>query len=414
MDAARLLLVLTVAGVMMNPAGAVAQSNWSGASSTLASNFDRYAQPINSGAATITDRAQNAFTGTGTALRDGVEAGIRAANQQLLPITTLGSTNNAAPSWPTNPSAASPAPSWATNATTPGAAGARSSSTSAVAVNGGWTSIGTSIAAPPLLIPQSPMATANFGATSVTAGRNGPNFPATAANDTQPLHSPLVEPSRPSISKTTVASNSADDWANGWSNNGNTQPVTIGRTGSVTSLGNTVRESDLVPLQSNNTASQDLRNTAAGRTSTGWPESGNWAQPSQPSLGTQAGIGTVAAGQLSTNGVTNGLGSVPFNNQPQMQPQNGQPMGNFNTVNTAAPGYNPLANGSNQATRTPSGGNTANEQPWMPLILSVLTLAGSLAANLFLGMSYLDARQKYQSLVRKTADTFRRVKAAAA
>jgi hypothetical protein len=50
----------------------------------------------------------------------------------------------------------------------------------------------------------------------------------------------------------------------------------------------------------------------------------------------------------------------------------------------------------------------------MPLIATVLTLAGSLAANLYLGVSYLDARQKYQSLVRKTADTFRRVKAAAA
>ena len=87
-------------------------------------------------------------------------------------------------------------------------------------------------------------------------------------------------------------------------------------------------------------------------------------------------------------------------------------MGNFNTVNTNP--NNPLASGSNQTARTQSGGNAANGQPWMPLILAVLTLSGSLAANLFLGMSYLDARQKYQSLVRKTADTFRRVKAAAA
>ena len=46
----------------------------------------------------------------------------------------------------------------------------------------------------------------------------------------------------------------------------------------------------------------------------------------------------------------------------------------------------------------------------MPLILTVLGLAGSLAANLYLGASYLDARQKYQWLMRKTADTFRRVK----
>jgi hypothetical protein len=57
---------------------------------------------------------------------------------------------------------------------------------------------------------------------------------------------------------------------------------------------------------------------------------------------------------------------------------------------------------------------TNEPQPWMPLVASVLTLAGSLAANLYLGVSYLDARQKYQSLVRKTAETFRRVKAVAA
>jgi hypothetical protein len=62
--------------------------------------------------------------------------------------------------------------------------------------------------------------------------------------------------------------------------------------------------------------------------------------------------------------------------------------------------------------QTPAAGNAA--QPWIPLIAAVLTLAGSLAANLFLGWSYMDARQKYQSLVRRTADTFRRTKTAAA
>jgi hypothetical protein len=47
-------------------------------------------------------------------------------------------------------------------------------------------------------------------------------------------------------------------------------------------------------------------------------------------------------------------------------------------------------------------------------VATVLGLAGSLAANLFLGWSYLDARQKYESLVRRTAETFRRTKPAAA
>ena len=53
-------------------------------------------------------------------------------------------------------------------------------------------------------------------------------------------------------------------------------------------------------------------------------------------------------------------------------------------------------------------------QPVFTWVLVVLALAASLAANFYLGASYLDSRQKYQSLVRKTAETFRRVKAAAA
>ena len=57
---------------------------------------------------------------------------------------------------------------------------------------------------------------------------------------------------------------------------------------------------------------------------------------------------------------------------------------------------------------------TAEQVPWLPLLLVSLSLMGSLSANLFLGWSYLDARQKYRDLVRKTADTFRRVTNAAA
>jgi hypothetical protein len=49
----------------------------------------------------------------------------------------------------------------------------------------------------------------------------------------------------------------------------------------------------------------------------------------------------------------------------------------------------------------------------MPMLLVSLSLAGSLGANLFLGFSYLDARQKYASLVRKTANSLRRSASAA-
>jgi hypothetical protein len=57
---------------------------------------------------------------------------------------------------------------------------------------------------------------------------------------------------------------------------------------------------------------------------------------------------------------------------------------------------------------------TAEQPPWLPLLIVISSLVGSLSANLFLGWSYMDARQKYRALVRKTADTFRRVAGAAA
>jgi hypothetical protein len=56
---------------------------------------------------------------------------------------------------------------------------------------------------------------------------------------------------------------------------------------------------------------------------------------------------------------------------------------------------------------------STDQPPWLPLLVVSLSLAGSLGANLFLGWSYLDARQKYSTLVRKTADKFRRAAAAA-
>ena len=55
----------------------------------------------------------------------------------------------------------------------------------------------------------------------------------------------------------------------------------------------------------------------------------------------------------------------------------------------------------------------ANQTPWVPLVLTALGLIGSLSANFFLGWSYMDARHKYQTLVRKTADKFRRAADAA-
>lgn len=59
---------------------------------------------------------------------------------------------------------------------------------------------------------------------------------------------------------------------------------------------------------------------------------------------------------------------------------------------------------------TPQG----EERPWLPLLLVSLTLIGSLSANFFLGWSYMDARQRYSSLVYRTASAFRRTTSDAA
>src|SRR5947207_2728580 len=82
----------------------------------------------------------------------------------------------------------------------------------------GWSSSGTGIAAPKLVVPQSPMmtptgigTTTNFGNGSTQGGR-GPNFPAVAANDQPQMHSVLRDSSQTASSPTTTSP--ANDWVN--------------------------------------------------------------------------------------------------------------------------------------------------------------------------------------------------------
>jgi hypothetical protein len=71
--------------------------------------------------------------------------------------------------------------------------------------------------------------------------------------------------------------------------------------------------------------------------------------------------------------------SPPFNpgqiqHAPMFQPTNLNP--------TGPPGFQP-------------------QQRWIPLVLTGISLMGSLGANLFLGFSYLDVRYKYLSAIRR-------------
>ena len=254
------------------------------------------------------------------------------------------------------------------------------------------------------------MATPSLSSAGVTGARSVASYPALASNDSPPLHSVLTDPAKSAAS---AATNAADSWTSGWGDtaaNSSTPTIRGGNTSP------TVRDSGLAPLQP--LAGSNLS------------ETDSWAQPAQPTLG--AANGVVSANRpLSTNAASNnnafGNNTQPntqFGTQPNTQLPNGQNTGNFNMAgNNPNPnsnlignnGMNTIGTGTIGTGRSQTGSNgTGETQPWMPLIVSVLTLAGSLAANLYLGVSYLDARQKYQSLVRKTADTFRRVKAVAA
>lgn len=449
MDAAWILLVLVAAGAASQPANAASnsstkpvehrvnfagQGNWPSTptSAPPAVSFDRYGQPITQAAQSVADRTQAAVTQSGAALKDGFDAGVRATSQQISSTNPFAA-STAAPSataptgvsspWAGNPGTAPPAPNWQSNPAAPGIVATGSTPAASAAATPGWSSIGSSVAAPPLLIPQSPMSYPSYGAAAVNAGRNGPNFPAIAASEQQPLHSVLTEPGS-STAKSAVV-NRADDLAAGWGDNAGSQQPSI-RAGNQSSPGSMVGESNLGPLPVSNTAAQDQRYPNPNRTASGFQNTDGWPQQAQPNLSAQPTIESTAVNRQlpappMNNGMTNPAVSSPFASQPPMQqPPTGTqppPMGNINTVSTS-PNMNGMGNlsnpNANSNSTTQKGSGTASDQPWMPLILAVLTLAGSLAANLFLGMSYLDARQKYQSLVRKTADTFRRVKAAAA
>jgi hypothetical protein len=86
---------------------------------------------------------------------------------------------------------------------------------------------------------------------------------------------------------------------------------------------------------------------------------------------------------------------------------------NFNGANPNGQQQQQQPTAGNGGKLTQTGAPTGEPQSWTVQLLAILGLAGSLAGNIYLSWSYMDARQKYQALVRRTADTFRRTKVAA-
>jgi hypothetical protein len=254
--------------------------------------------------------------------------------------------------------------------------------------------------------------TSNFGNANTRSG-HGPNFPAVAATDQPQLHSVLSDPSRSTPAAATTT-RPGDDWINNWNNNSTSQnsaaqPVTIGRNGS------SVRDPDLVPLTNGSTAAQEQHGTPMGRQGENWSGSTDQWGRNGSAPATTAGFGNPPTGSQPTGQFAAQPNGQGFNGTQQNGSNvNGYTQAGFG-VPSGAMGNGQAPNGTNLFGRNEIGANVPmTTQPIFTWVLVVLALAASLAANFYLGASYLDARQKYQSLVRKTAETFRRVKAAAA
>jgi hypothetical protein len=456
MNAATILLVLAAAGQTGWTPDRYATQPSTAAPTAPAATYDRYTIPQSGPRASVApppgvvDRTRNAFTETATTLSEGLEAGIGAANEQLSrtggeiqgwaddagrqlrtagdhlrgtvgqtlgvppsgsasnpfgssssssspPSTTTKTRGNVAPP-PWSGPAATTEPDWTTDFTQPGTTASRSGTAGVATAPAarGWTSIGTNVAAPPLLVPQ--LTTTPTSETRVRTASNerGPNIPPDGSSR-EPLYSPLVEPAR-------EPATAADSWSTGWGTAA--QPATIGRdniistnagTREVAGSGQrqpanarppagtqqTPRQAASQPPQQSNRNWDDLWDD------TSWPDSTQVAA---------AKADNQVAGQTGAGQVSNSAGARPAT-----------PGGVSSSIG-AAPGVVMPAAGT-QPDRGRGGKSSDPEEPWMPLVIVSLSLAGSLGANLFLGFSYLDARQKYTSLARKTANKFRRAAA---
>jgi hypothetical protein len=433
------------------------------APAAAAVNDDRYGSPPAVGnrsavgpPPSILDRAQAAVTETGNTLREGVEAGIQAANEQLsrsgeqvrdsavdagqqfgqqlqqwtndpqrqleqagndlrnatqqtlgavgnqlqqvtnpfTPATTTPPANRprgsiAPPPWPV--AGSTTAPPWTgtsqSSATdTPPSAVAQAAAPPARASTS-WTSIDPNVAGPPLVLPQLATTSRTTNGTSeqdhmVAAG---PAFPNSAAITRQPIHSVLTDPSSAGTSQT-----ASDDWATDWHNTAGATKASIerGANANADTQAGAARGSELVPVQPLDRPVQQPQQPqqASNLWSNDWADSDLWSQPPQGSTD------SIAQNQQ------------PLAATPTTQPTNSTVPGS--SVNSA-----PLAN--NMSNLAGPTAVTTDQPPWLPLLVVSLSLMGSLSANVFLGWSYMDARQKYRLLVQKTADTFRRKKPAA-
>jgi hypothetical protein len=289
-----------------------------------------------------------------------------------------------------------------------------------VQTQSGWTSVRSELPPPALAVPQ----LSNPGETSLlrsSANAAGPSF-AAAFQGNSPSGSaapPTGAPSQP-------AANGDDGWALGWGTN-QARPASIGRYETAAPANaaqpNSAQSSAAQPGQDRLAAepatirSDNNQQTAAPKQAPGfdpWGDNDPWADPvkspgapQSPANGSPQQPATGAT--VHNPGLPIGQPAVTAVNQQQAAPASAPTSAAVPPTNAAASPAGPAITTAQPAPTTATNDNP----PWMPLLVVSLSLAGSIGANLFLGWSYIDARQKYRTLVQKTANKFRRAAAAA-
>lgn len=420
MDAQRSLFTLTIAALFAGTALAAppsqSASDWSSAGvatapTITASPNNRYSYPqAGRTSNTVNTAAPQSYGATGNQSQTTYPFAV----QPAAPPTSAATRNNPAPPpWPTTSSTPAPPPTSNWGSSIPATPVDRSLLTNAPPT-GEWSSIGSTIAAPPMLLPQSPGATESLAPLSSTSSPtsssfdNGPSFTTDSYRGTPPSFGSSANSAPQSSNSSPSRTAPADNWASGWDGSASNNTATAGNSAPSIGNNNTSRSGAShapdFPNSPRIAANQQDTRTTAAKPADSWADDG-WGRNSPSNK-------PVAIGSASN--------FPPAIQAPANSPQVGPPpFGTAGNNNVSSNGTNPFAaqqqqqqsagvNGT-KPLQTPGG----EPQPWVTLLAAILGLAGSLAGNVYLGWSYLDARQKYQALVRRTADTFRRTKVAA-
>jgi hypothetical protein len=510
MDAASFLLVLAIGGANVDTqlesvtpqrhtSHLAGQAGWVSDQSSpppaAAPTGDRYQLGAISGGTTVSappsvvDRTRAAVIESSNALRDGVEAGIQAANRQLYqgneqvietaqtagqelsnqfqgwagtaaqqagiapgatgtlpavvntrqqvsnPFATSTPAARSAPASTAKTRGGVAPPPWdgapmaneldSLSDAEPAIAAPRTAALSKAPVqtDRGWTSVHSSVAPPALVAPRlvnTAEAASPHASTAASAallqplvGDRGPSFPVTISAN-QPLdHSVLAQPRQ--AQQPPVATASANEnWGLGWDGKAAsqpTQPATIGNrygAGGISAGTSAAHEPGVAASQPSATASTTTA-PPSGQTPVTQPATtvgiGAWPQAADNNAW-PAAPPTTQAGAVAGRDTAASAGPAASN--ATMPPATGSMATVGTLLNPANPGSATAVVGGVGDTpptlQTPVG----EQVPWMPLLVVSLSLAGSIGANLFLGWSYIDARQKYRTLVQKTANKFRR------